>query len=377
LSAVTSLSWEAVLAWRARRQHLAQRVPADRALDVVSDIAGLHAQVMSCAELTLWARVEDLAPAFVSRALWEERTLVKTWAMRGTLHLLRADELPRYVGALARLRPRHHVPAWLRHHGLTRAQADALLAAIPAVLAQGPLTREALAAAVGERTGEAEVAAKLGGGFGDLLKPAAFTGDLLFADSDGRRVRFARPADWLGGFAPEEGEEGARAVVRTYLAAYGPAPREQFQRWFGMSSPAEAGRWLAALGDEVTELDAGWMLAADAEEAAAATPAGAVRLLPGFDHYVVAAPRGADAVLPAAHRAAVYRPQGWLSPVVLVDGRILGVWSHELRGDALAVVVEPFEKLASDVADGIEAEAARLAAFLGAGPAQVNLRARR
>jgi hypothetical protein len=381
LSAVTSLSWEAVLAWRARRQHLAQRAPADRALEVVTEIAGLHAQVMSCAELTLWARVEDLDPAFVSRALWEERTLVKTWAMRGTLHLLRADELPRYVGALARLRPRHHVPAWLRHHGLTREQADALLAAIPDVLTQGPLTREALAAAVGERTGEAEVAAKLGGGFGDLLKPAAFTGDLLFADSDGRRVRFARPADWLGGFAPEAGEEAARAVVRTYLAAYGPAPREQFQRWFGMTSPAEAGRWLAALGDEVTELEVeaepGWMLAADAEAAAAATPAGAVRLLPGFDHYVVAAPRGAGAVLPAAHRAAVYRPQGWLSPVVVLDGRMLGVWSHEPRGDALAVAVEPFEKLGSDVAEGIEAEAGRLAAFLGAGRAEVEIKARR
>jgi hypothetical protein len=190
-------------------------------------------------------------------------------------------------------------------------------------------------------------------------------------------VRFARPADWLGGFAPEGGEEAARAVVRTYLAAYGPAPREQFQRWFGMTSPAEAGRWLAALGDEVTELEEGWMLAADAEEAAAAAPAGAVRLLPGFDHYVVAAPRGADAVLAAAHRAAVYRPQGWLSPVVLLDGRILGVWSHELRGDALGVDVEPFAQRAGDVRDGIEAEAARLAAVLGAARAEVSFRVRR
>ncbi len=378
---MASLTWEAVLAWRARRQHLAQRVPADRALEVVSEIAGLHAQVMSCAELTLWARVEDLDPAFVREALWQDRALVKTWAMRGTLHLLPAGELPRYAGALARLRPRHHVPAWLRHHGLTRAQADALLAAIPAALQDGPLTREALAAAVGRQTGEETIAAKLGGGFGDLLKPAAFTGDLLFADSDGRRVRFARPADWLGGFAPEDGDAAARAVVRTYLAAYGPAPREQFQRWFGMTSPAEAGRWLEALGDEVTQVDvegeAGWMLAADVEAAAAAEPAGAVRLLPGFDPYVVAAPRGADAVLPAAHRAAVYRPQGWLSPVVLLDGRILGVWSHERAGDAVAVTVQPFARLPQPVRDGVEAEAARLAAYLGAGRADVSVTAPR
>ena len=68
-----------------------------------------------------------------------------------------------------------------------------------------------------------------------------------------------------------------------------------------MTSPAEAGRWLAALGDDVAEVEVegwrGWMLAEDVEEAAAAAPEGVVRLLPGFDHYVVAAPRDVDAVL--------------------------------------------------------------------------------
>ena len=48
------------------------------------------------------------AGRLVDRALWEERALVKTWAMRGTLHLLPSDELPPYVAALARLKPRHH-----------------------------------------------------------------------------------------------------------------------------------------------------------------------------------------------------------------------------------------------------------------------------
>ncbi len=331
---MTTLSWDAVLAWRLRRQHLAERAPRAAALDVVSDLCGLHAQVASSAELTLWARVEGLEAGAVDRLAWEERALVKTWAMRGTLHLLPAGELARYVGALSRLRPRHHVPAWLRAHGLERAQADAMLAAIPQALDGEPLTREALAAAVAERVGDPALAEKLGGGFGDLLKPAAFAGDLCFAPSDGRLVRFTLPRRWLDGFAPPGPDEAAAAaVVRAYLAAYGPAPREQFQRWFGMTSPAEAGRWLRALGDEVEEVDVegtrGWMLAADVGEAAAAVPAGVVRLLPGFDQYVVGAPRGAPAILPDAHRAAVYRPQGWLSPVVLDDGRMAGTWALE------------------------------------------------
>ena len=366
---MTSLTWDAVLAWRMQRQHLAERAPAAAALDVVSDIAGLHAQVFSSAELTLWARVDGLERGWVERALWEDRALVKTWAMRGTLHLLRADELARYVGALARLKPRHHVGAWLRHHGLTREQADAMLAAIPAVLDGEPMTREALASAVAERAGEKALVAKLGGGFGDLLKPAAFTGDLCFAPNDGRLVRFTSPATWIDGFTPPGPDEGAAAaVLRTYLHAYGPAPREQLPRWFGMTSPAEAGRWIKALGDEVCEVDVegarGWMLAADVDAAASATPGGVVRLLPGFDHYVVAAPRDAEAVLPAEHRARVYRPQGWLSPVVMVDGRIAGVWERDADG----VTVTPFKRPDAALRDGVQAEAERLAAFLGGAP---------
>jgi uncharacterized protein YcaQ len=370
---VTSLSWDSVLAFRLGRQHLATRAPRADALRVVSDIAGVHAQVFSSAELTLWARVEGLQPGWVADALWEERSLVKTWAMRGTLHLLRSDELARYVGALSRLRPRHHVPAWLRAHGLTRTQAAAMLAAVPDVLDGIALTREALAAAVAERVGDEALVEKLGGGFGDLLKPAAFTGDLCFAPSDGRLVRFTRPASWLAGFAPSGPDEEASAtVLRTYLRAYGPASREQFQRWFGMTSPAEAGRWIAALGDAVCEVDVegvrGWMLAADVDAAVAAEPSGVVRLLPGFDHYVVGAPRDAEAVLPAEHRARVYRPQGWLSPVLLVDGRMAGVWSHDVRADRVAITVEPFAPVGSEVRAGAEAEAERLAAFLGGEP---------
>jgi hypothetical protein len=69
-------------------------------------------------------------------------------------------------------------------------------------------------------------------------------------------------------------------------------------------------------------------------------------------------------VLPADARGRVYRPQGWLSPV-LVDGRIAGVWSHERRGSAVAVQVEPFEAVEPAVRAGVEAEAERLAAFVG------------
>jgi hypothetical protein len=105
-----------VAAWRAARHHLDERAPAGAMLEVAAGIAGVHAQVLSSAELTLWARVEALAPDSVRRALWEDRSLIKTWAMRGTLHLLPAAEFPMWQAALSTKRP-WEARSWQRGFG--------------------------------------------------------------------------------------------------------------------------------------------------------------------------------------------------------------------------------------------------------------------
>src|SRR3954453_22984347 len=268
------MQWESVLAWRVRRQHLAQR--AEDPLAVISDICGLHAQVMSSAQLTLHARVED--PPAGETLLWESRTLVKTWAMRGTLHLLCTDELPLYVGAQGGLKPRYEQKSWLKHFELEPQDAQTILTEVPKALEQGPLTRDELTD---------RVHAGLSRGYGDLLKPVAFRGDLIFAESTGQNVRFALPRP----FERMPVEEATKELARRFLTRYGPATREQFAKWFGAPAPAAPGRWIKALGDEVVETAFGWMLGTDVETCESAGPSGVVRLLPAFDQYVVAAPR--------------------------------------------------------------------------------------
>ncbi|HWM12322.1 MAG TPA: winged helix DNA-binding domain-containing protein [Solirubrobacteraceae bacterium] len=363
------MKWKSVLAWRAQRQHLAERASRRSRLAVAERISGLHAQLTASAELTLWARVAGLKRDDVAQALWKDRALVRTWAMRGTLHLMPSKDLGLWVAAQGALKPRHHVGSWLRHWGLTRKEADAMLDAIPQALDGRELTREELAVEVALSTGIDGLDGKLRGGFGDLLKPAAFRGDLCFAPSEGRNVRFTRPDQWLESWEEWDEDEAVREVTRRYLGVYGPANREALARWFGMTSPAQAGRWLEALGDEAATVKVEGeelvMLAADVDEASAAEPSGVVRLLPAFDHYVVAATRDLDAVVADEHRARVYRPQAWLSPVLLVDGRMVGVWSHECKGERLEVELEPFGRLGRGVRAGLEAEAEALAGFLG------------
>ena len=108
-----------------------------------------------------------------------------------------------------------------------------------------------------------------------------------------------------------------------------------------------------------------WMLAERLPEVGVAGPSGVVRLLPAFDHYVVAAPRDREVVLPEALKSRVYRPQGWLSPVLLVDGRMEGLWRHERKREQLIVEIEPFAKQPGWVRRAAEEESERLARFLG------------
>src|SRR5262249_52771089 len=135
-------------------------------------------------------------------------------------------------------------------------------------------------------------------------------------------------------------------IARRFLGAYGLATLHDLARWWGGGGIAGARQWIAWLGDEVctVELDGVkmWMLVDDARQLRESEPARSVRLIPAFDQYVVGASRHAAHLLPGPLRSRVYRPQGWLSPVLLVNGMMQGTWRHEVKGGAVEVTIEPF-----------------------------------
>jgi hypothetical protein len=242
------------------------------------------------------------------------------------------------------------------------------------------LTREELADRVGELTGSELLGDKLRESWGALLKPAAALGLVCFAPSKGQQVRFTRPDTWLGGWTDHDPEQAMDEVTRRFLAASGPVTREDFARWWGIPSPARGARLLQRLGGEVARVEvegaAAYALAADlpglAEAGGRGKAAGAgagsrtVRLLPAFDQYVVTASLHAERLMPGPFKARVYRPQGWLSPVLLVGGRMDGVWRQEAKGRRLQVTIEPFAgPPPAWVRRAAEAEAERLAAWSG------------
>jgi len=345
---MAGVTWEQVLAWRVRQQ-LLESPGEESAVDVVRRLAGVQAQVASAAELAIAVRQRTPRPDEVPRALWEGRTLVKTWAMRGTLHLLPADDAGAYLALVGAVRS-WEKPSWQKAFGATPAEVSALAEAVAEALDGQVLTREELVDEVVRRTGSGHLAELMRSGWGTLLKPVAWQGYLCQGPPRGSRVTFTRPDSWSSRWrGVPEPQAAAPTVIRAYLRAHGPATIDAFDGWLtrGMSRKLMLRQWFADMGDELVEVDVAgepaYALAADRDDLVTQQPTRVVRLLPGFDQYVLAAGTGAAHVVPPERRAEVSRTAGWISPVVLNRGRVAGVWKLENGSNQVEVTL--FEKV--------------------------------
>jgi hypothetical protein len=338
------ITWKQALAWRMRRHLLdpVGDVPVDQ---VVRRLCGVQAQVASSAELAVRVRRESSRSGEVARALSRGR-LIKTWAMRGTLHLLTPKEGGAFLSLMASGRSWER-PSWVRYFGVTPKQIEVLRQVAREALDGEVLTRDELVNAITARRGLAHVGGALSSGWGTLLKPLAWQGDICFGPSRGGRVTFTRPeaasSRWAGVPDPDE---AAPVAIASYLAAYGPATVEAFGAWLagGWFGKRQLRAWFGELRDRVVEVevdgDRGFVRAEDVEDLTATEPTRAVRLLPGFDQYVLG-PGTADAhVVPSARRTAVSKQSGWISPVVVRGGVVCGTWELGRSGIAVAWFTE-------------------------------------
>jgi hypothetical protein len=366
---VRSLKWHQVNAWRLSQHCLSTPLERQGLVKAVTRTGGIQAQVMSAAELALGARVDGLSPEDVQSALWQDRTLIKTWAMRATLHLVSANDFPLYVAARS-LSDSRNWTRYFDYYGITESQFDAYLAAAPEILGSEPMTREQLATALAEDTGIPELRSlMISKGWGTPLKPLAWRGDLCFGPNNGRNVTFVNPRKWIGEWQPVEPYAALQEIALHYLRAYGPATAEDFARWWELRV-IPARKLFQSIEQELEPVDVeGWLALAlreTLEPMQNMKLTGSVNLLPLFDAYVMGIGRGPDIepLLPAAYQRQVYRPQGWISAVVLVDGFIKGVWEYKIRRSQTIVKVRMFSSLTASVKRGIESEAERLSAFL-------------
>ena len=356
------VSWKQVAAWRLAHQHLLDGKEAPSIEQSASSTLGVQSQVGSSADQSLAVRVPATTPRDVADALWERRTLIKTWCMRGTLHLLSSADYPMFVAAL-NTRDQWKRAPWLKYFGVTYDQVEAMIGAIDEALTGRCLTRQELADVVGDQHGP-EMRTGLLGSWGSMLKPAAFYGFLCSGPNRGQNVTFQRPVDWIGPWTTVDREEGIRWMILRFLRAYGPATPDGFARWWG-----GARKHFASLRPELARLDVegttAWAAPEDVDAIVATKPArGSVRLLPGFDSYIMGChPR--DQIVPPLFLPRVSRTAGWISPVLLIDGAAAGVWSPSRAGDGVTISIEPFGELTATVRRKAVRAARRLEPCLG------------
>ncbi|HEV2413686.1 MAG TPA: winged helix DNA-binding domain-containing protein [Candidatus Dormibacteraeota bacterium] len=360
------LSWAQVHAFRLQRHHLSKKAPKEDLARVVGDIGGAQAQVMSAAELQIVTRV-DCTVDEVRKALWTDRTLVKTWLMRGTLHLARSDDLPVFVGAMGRHWVSQMRPSWLQYMQVTEKEFWAICDEIGAALNGTPLTREELIATVGRGRSD-RVRQILRSGWGGMLKPAARNGLLCFGPSRGQSVTFVRPRAWLPSWRTVDPEKAITEMARRYLRVYGPANKVDFARWWGAWPGVANAAWKGLERELVTVSVEGARaeaLAHDVPIIQSATITEPVQLLPLFDPYLMGYAKR-DHLVEKAFATRVSRIAGWISAVVLLKGTVAGTWTHALKNQSLQITVSPFRRLGSPVKSDIKERAGSIAQALGA-----------
>jgi hypothetical protein len=352
-----------------------ERAEPEGVVEVARNTCGIHAQVQAAAELSLNARVDGIVRQDVRDALWRDRTLVKAWTVRGTLHLHPAAELPLWYAARNAIdtRDREGLPAWrdpagALHPALSRDEVDAVSASVREALDGRCLLREELVEEVAGRTGSA-ARERLRSGF------AFFLSDVCQGPPQGSKVTFARPDQWIEGWQEVDPEEALREVCRRYLHTYGPARPNEFREWFGSTTfkTADARTLFESLGDlEEIEVE-GHHAYAVAGDIHFPEPVASVRLLPEYDVYIMGF-RERDHLVPdetrtqvAGHGRGKYEGPAGVR-FLLIDGIAAGLWERRKKAKQVELLVTPVRPIHEGERTALADEAERIGAFLGLEP---------
>ena len=350
---------------------------------------GAQAQILQAAQLSLWARTRLPSIKNLEDAIWKRRTLVRAWGMRRTMFLIPSDKLSLFVRGTAR-RPEYNYQYALKRVA-SKEKLDRLLDRMIGVLAE-PHTRNDLAASLKSMGYNLE--SKAGGGWGDsrsvpwvevgntslpvgfLLHTMAARYAICSGPSTGAESTYVRAERWVPKWRDMPQEKAEEELLLRYLRAHGPANITDYAIWIGLYVRDVKAIW-PRVADKLEPVDIegqkAWAIRSDVPEIEKAKIDGpVVRLLPFFDSFILGHKSHRNIVDESQHKQ-VYRNQGWVSPVLLVNGRATGVWSHAIKRDTLVVSVSPFSRLPAAVTSAVRREASELGRFLGCPEVKVSM----
>ncbi len=322
----------------------------------------MQAQDSVAEVLSVRVRSAGLTSRSVDEARTVGRSVVRTWAMRGTMHLLASEDVRWMLSLLGPVLIGKSMRR-LTELGLAGdAGARAVAALRDALDVHGPMSRAEIADRLSVMEGPVE-----GQGVYHLIRLAALEGTVCIAsDRDGEST-YDLLDRWLP--ASRDVDDPLTELARRYIRAYGPAGPGDLAAWSGLSLKDSRAAFEEIAG-ELTEVSVegapAWMHSDRQDPLDAPEPQGpVVRLLPAFDTYLLGY-KERDLGVPAERARRVHPGGGIIRPALMIDGRAAGVWSRKRTRRGIAVTVTPFEDLPPDAMPGLEEEAADVGRFLGA-----------
>jgi hypothetical protein len=369
------ISQKQVNSFRMDRQYLTKRAPITKITSVVEQVGGIQAQMPTAAQLQLWTRIEALRPVDVNRALWESKTLLRTWCLRGTAHYISTRQFPAYLKAIMQPRiPRHK--EWLRKRGMrdfgeiakidpTQHDFEAINQTIINALSEGPITRNEMADIVEKKLGP-QARPWVDTGYYIVTKLLAYEGKVCFGPDINGKSSLVRIDQWIPKQSAIDQETAENTILTNYLKCYGPATPQDFGAWTGLKMATVNPIWERAR-EQLTEISlnqkASWILTPDLNALLnSKTDSQPLRLLPYFDIFLLGH-KDKTHLVEKAHYKKVFKKAAWIASVILDDGRVIGTWKLKHTKKKLIIIAEPFNKLTENQKSEIGAEAQRLSAF--------------
>jgi hypothetical protein len=347
---------------RLRSQHLTDdtRMSGDVAT-VTRTVCALQAQDFNAARHQVRVRSAGLTASAVDRAFEKERSVVRTWLMRGTLHLCAADDLRWLLDVLGPAVNRFGASRRM-NLGLDDATCARGVAVIRTALAHGPMARRQIR----ERLVSAGVLEEpVGQTLIHLLFHTAALGVICCGPRMGRDDSFVLLDDWVEPSGGPRGEAALAELARRYFAAYGPAGEADFAAWSGLRTTVIRAA-MAAIAAELVQFPGPirglWTLGEPASDTAVARPV--VRLLGTFDTFLLGYRRREHVGDVIAETWIHDGGGGWIRPVVCVDGWIVGGWRLDQRASEIGVRVMAFDRISRHAEPGIGREVASIGRFL-------------
>lgn len=370
------LSLEEVTRLYLLKHHLFRKAKKRDLVRVVGDVCGLHAQAATTPYLSLWSRVEGFNNDLLNEALYKTKLLVKTWVMRGTLHVIPSEDLPIYNPALKRM--------WFQHHGRYMRAPDwpskeerrrVIHPRIVEALAQEPLKRKDLSNKVRLLLkDDSKPYERLFSGWGGILKETAYEGLTVYAQPCNREACFARLDRWLPNIdlSRVSEEEAQKRLFLKYLRGYGPASQQDFVLWSGVMA-GDAKRAIENTRSMIEEVEIKgvkgryWLLNEDFKtlESINLDIKAPTMLLPKFDSILLGH-KDRTRIIHDEHKKRVFKPKvGDIAATVWINGRIAGTWRTKKAKHALAVTITPFDKIEKEDLKDVEEKAKEIGQSMG------------